>query len=126
MLSLPRLPGCRAPASGARRPSTPRSLSTDEPLTVRNQAVDRSVAVNDSNEINSNGAQPYLHVMPREPAGGRWHVFQLSDESPRITFAESVSSYAEAHKLATREQRPLRFARQVRFVESSGPTCRQN
>ncbi len=118
MLSLPRLPGCRAPASGARRPSTPRSLSTDEPLTVRNQAVDRSVAVNDSNvndsnKINSNGAQPYLHVMPREPAGGRWHVFQLSDESPRITFAESVSSYAEAHKLATRQRRPLRFARQA-------------
>jgi len=83
---------------------------------VRNQPVDRSVAVNDSNvndsnKTNSNGAQPYLHVMPREPAGGRWHVFQLSDESPRITFAESVSSYAEAHKLATREQRPLRFAR---------------
>jgi hypothetical protein len=69
--------------------------------------------VNDNNKTKTNGARPHLHVMPREVAGGRWHVFQLSDESPRITFAESVSSYVEAHKLAARDQRPLRFAGQA-------------
>ena len=69
--------------------------------------------MNDNNKTMSNGTRPYLHVMPREAAGGRWHVFQLSDESPRISFAESVTSYVEAHKLATRDQRPLRFAGQA-------------
>ena len=68
--------------------------------------------MNDNNKpkTKSNGARPYLYVMPREAGGGRWHVFQLSDESPRIRLAESVTSYVEAHKLATRDQRPLRFA----------------
>jgi len=85
---------------------------------VRNQPGDRSVAVNDSkvndnNKTNSSGAQPYLHVMAREPGGGRWHVFQVSDESPRITLAESVNSYVEAHKLADRDQRSLCFAEQA-------------
>ena len=51
--------------------------------------------------------------MAREAAGGRWHVFQVGDESPRITFAESVTSYAEVHQLARRDQRPLRFAAQA-------------
>jgi hypothetical protein len=60
--------------------------------------------VNDNNKTKTNGARPHLHVMPREGAGGRWHVFQISDESPRITLAESVSSYAEAHRLAARNQ----------------------
>ena len=68
--------------------------------------------MNDNNKpkTKTNGARPYLHVMPREATGGRWHVFQLSDEYPRISFAESVTSYVEAHKLATRVRRPLRFA----------------
>ena len=67
--------------------------------------------MNDNNKAKTktNGARPYLHVMPREATGGRWHVFQLSEEYPRISFAESVTSYLEAHKLATRDQRPLRF-----------------
>jgi hypothetical protein len=82
-------------------------------VTVRNQPVDGSVAVNDKTKSKTNGARPYLHVMPREVAGGRWHVFQLSDESPRISFAQSVSSYVEAHKLAARDQRPPRFAGQA-------------
>jgi hypothetical protein len=103
----------RVPASSVRRPRTSGSLTTGEPLTVRNQPVDRSVAVNDSNKTKTNGAQPYLHVMAREGAGGRWHVFEVSHESPRISFAESVSSYVEAHKLAARDQRPLRFAGQA-------------
>jgi len=99
--------------SSVRRPRTPGSLTTGEPLTVRNQPVDGSVAVNDNDKTKSNGARPYLHVMAREVAGGRWHVFQISEESPRITFAESVSSYVEAHKLAARDQRPLHFAGQA-------------
>jgi len=69
--------------------------------------------VNDNNKTKTNGARPHLHVMPREVAGGRWHVFQISDESPRISLAESVSSYVEAHRLAARDQRPLRFAGQA-------------
>jgi hypothetical protein len=96
-----------------RRLTTSRSLTTREPLTVRNQSVDGSVAVNDNNKTKSNGTRPYLHVMPREATGGRWHVFQLSDKSPRISFAESVTSYVEAHKIAMRDQRPLRFAGQA-------------
>jgi len=44
----------------------------------------RSVAVNNKQ---ANGARKYLHVMPRYAAGPRWHVFQVSDQSPRITFA---------------------------------------
>jgi hypothetical protein len=62
------------------------------------------------NNAEATGALPYLHVMPRYAAGPRWHVFQISDESPRITFAESVTSYVDAHKLATRDQRQLRIA----------------
>jgi hypothetical protein len=70
----------------------------------------RSVAVNNKQ---ANGARKYLHVMPRHAAGPRWHVFQVSDQSPRITFAESVTCYVDAHKLATREQRPLRIAEEA-------------
>jgi len=69
--------------------------------------------VTDNTKTKTNGDRPYLHVMPREAGGGRWHVFQLSEESPRISFAESVSSFVEAYKLATRHQRPLRFAGQA-------------
>jgi len=105
------VPGCRP--SGVRRLRPSPSLTSGEPLTVRNQPVDGSVAVNDSNKSKTNGAWPHLHVMPREVPGGRWHVFQISEESPRITLAESVSSYVEAHKLAKRNQRPLRFAGQA-------------
>ena len=65
------------------------------------------------NNKQANGARPYLHVMPRYAAGPRWHVYQISDESPRITFAESVTSYVDAHKFAAREQRPLRIAEQA-------------
>jgi hypothetical protein len=32
---------------------------------------------------------------------------------PRITFAESVTSYVDAHELAARDQRPLRIAEQA-------------
>jgi hypothetical protein len=32
---------------------------------------------------------------------------------PAITFAESVTSYVDAHELATRDQRPLRIAEQA-------------
>ncbi len=55
-------------------------------------------------------------MMPRYDAGvgpHRWHVFQLSDEPPRITLAGSVASYDEARRLATRGKRPLRIAEQA-------------
>jgi hypothetical protein len=65
------------------------------------------------NNKQANGARTYLHVMPRYAAGPHWHVFQISDRSPRITIAESVTCYLDAHKLAGREQRPLRIAEQA-------------
>ncbi len=65
------------------------------------------------NDANATTAEPYLHLMPRHAAGQRWHVFQIRDESPRITLAASVTSYVEAHKLAARDQRPLRIEREA-------------
>ncbi len=55
----------------------------------------------------------YLYVMARHLADQRWHVFQVSEESPRITLAGSVASYEEARKLATRGRRSLRIAEQA-------------
>jgi hypothetical protein len=70
----------------------------------------RSVAVKTKQ---ANGARTYLHVMPRYAADPWWHVFRISDQSPRITFAESVTCYLDAHELAARDQRPLRIAEQA-------------
>ena len=69
--------------------------------------ANRSIVVNDNTP---SAAPPYLRVMARHAAGQRWHVFQLSDESPRITLADSVTSYDEVHELAEREQRPVHIA----------------
>ena len=55
----------------------------------------------------------YLHVMPRYAVGHRWHVFQINDESPRIEFAESVTSYLEVHRLGTANQRRVRFSQEA-------------
>jgi hypothetical protein len=65
------------------------------------------------NNKQANGARTYLHVMPRHAVDPQWHVFQISDQSPRITFAESVTSYIDAHELAARDQRPLRIAEEA-------------
>ena len=61
----------------------------------------------------ANDTQVYLYVMARHLADQRWHVFQVSEESPRITLAGSVASYDDARKLATRDKRPLRIAEQA-------------
>jgi hypothetical protein len=61
-------------------------------------------------------ATVYLHVMPHSGHGNapaRWHVFQVSDASPRITPAATVTSWEEAHTLAARAKRPLRVAAQA-------------
>ena len=58
----------------------------------------------------------YLQVMPgfdTDAQSRRWHVYQVSDESPRITLAGSVSSCQEAQTLAARDKRPLRIAEQA-------------
>ena len=55
----------------------------------------------------------YLHVMPHHDDGtppGRWHVFQVSETSPRITVAASVGSWDEARTLGTRAKRPVRIS----------------
>ena len=62
------------------------------------------------NDNTPSAAPPYLHVMARHATGQRWHVFQLSDESPRITLADSVTSYDQVHELAERDQRPVHIA----------------
>jgi hypothetical protein len=66
-----------------------------------------------TDDASRNDTRLYLHVMPRYPGTNRWHVFQISDESPRIALAASVASYTEAHKLATRDKQQLRFAEQA-------------
>ena len=68
------------------------------------------------NDTPSNHADDYLQVMPRyeaDPRSQRWHVFRVSDESPRITLAGSVRSCKEAQALAAQNQRPLRIAEQA-------------
>jgi hypothetical protein len=68
------------------------------------------------NDTATNNAEVYLQVMPRfeaDPRSRRWHVYQVSDESPRITLAGSVNSCKEAQALAARDKRPLRIAGQA-------------
>jgi len=68
------------------------------------------------NDTRRTDAGTYLHVMPRFDAdvrSQRWHGFQLSDQSPRITPAGSVSSCTEAQTLAAQDKRPLRIAEQA-------------
>jgi hypothetical protein len=68
------------------------------------------------NDTPTNSAGDYLQVMPRfeaDPRAQRWHVYRVSDESPRITLAGSVSSCKEAQALAARDKRPLRIAEQA-------------
>jgi hypothetical protein len=55
----------------------------------------------------------YLHVMAQFENGQaprRWNVFQLSDTSPRITFAGSIASYRDARRLAAKAEQPLQIA----------------
>jgi hypothetical protein len=68
------------------------------------------------NDEPATSADDYLQVMPRfeaDPRSQRWHVYRVSDESPRITLAGSVSSCEEAQALAARDKRPLRIAEQA-------------
>ena len=56
----------------------------------------------------------YLQVMAQyEGRGAHWNVFQVSDQSPRITLAGSVDSCEQARRLATRAKRPLRISPQA-------------
>lgn len=58
-------------------------------------------------------AQAYLHVMAQFENGAmppRWNVFQLSDTSPRITFAGSIGSYYDARRLAAKADQPVQIA----------------
>jgi hypothetical protein len=68
------------------------------------------------NETPTNDGEVYLQVMPRfdtDARSRRWHVYQVSEESPRITLAGSVSSCQEAQTLAAQNKRPLRIAEQA-------------
>ena len=68
------------------------------------------------NDTPTNDGEVYLQVMPRfdtDARSRRWHVYQVSEESPRITLAGSVSSCQEAQTLAAQNKRPLRIAEQA-------------
>jgi hypothetical protein len=68
------------------------------------------------NDTPTNDGDIYLQVMARfetDASSRRWHVYQVSNESPRITLAGSVSSCQEAQTLAARDKRPLRIAEQA-------------
>jgi hypothetical protein len=65
------------------------------------------------NDTPTNDGEVYLQVMPRfdtDARSRRWHVYQVSEESPRITLAGTVSSCQEAQTLAAQNKRPLRIA----------------
>ncbi|HEY7049724.1 MAG TPA: hypothetical protein VH373_21080 [Jatrophihabitantaceae bacterium] len=57
----------------------------------------------------------YLQVMPFYAAAGapHWNVFQVSEESPRITLAGTVTTCEQARRMAARNQWPLRIAQQA-------------
>ncbi len=64
-------------------------------------------------EDEKNRVNGYLHVVPQyehDAPPRRWNVFQLSEESPRITLVGSVASCDEARRLASHDKRPLRIA----------------
>ncbi len=68
------------------------------------------------NDDQTNQANGYLHVMPQyvtDPRPHRWNVYQLSDQSPRITLVGSVASCDEARNLAAHDHQPLRIAEQA-------------
>jgi hypothetical protein len=68
------------------------------------------------NDTPTSDGEVYLQVMPRfdtDARSRRWHVYQVSEESPRITLAGSVSSCQEAQTLAAQNKRPLRIAEQA-------------
>lgn len=56
----------------------------------------------------------YLHVMAHYGwHGSRWNVFQISDQSPRVSLAGSIDSCEQACNLAAGKKRPLRISRQA-------------
>lgn len=56
----------------------------------------------------------YLHVMAHYGwNGSRWNVFQVSDQSPRVSLAGSIDSCEQARELAIQKKRPLRISRQA-------------
>jgi hypothetical protein len=62
----------------------------------------------------SDDGTAYLHVTAHyDWDGSRWNVFQVSDQSPRVTLAGSIESYGQARRLAVRQKRPLRISRQA-------------
>jgi hypothetical protein len=68
------------------------------------------------NDTATTDAGAYLQVMPcfeADAGSPRWHVFRVSDESPRITLAGSIRSCEEARALAAQNERPLRIAEQA-------------
>ncbi|HEY3717784.1 MAG TPA: hypothetical protein VGL39_24935 [Jatrophihabitantaceae bacterium] len=67
-----------------------------------------------NDKVQETDAHTYLHVMPRHEVGDRqprWHVFRISDESPRIAPAGSVGTCEEARALASHDKEPLRVAK---------------
>lgn len=57
----------------------------------------------------------YLQVMPFYANAGapHWNVFQVSEQSPRITLAGTVTTCDQARRMAANNRRPLRIAQQA-------------
>jgi hypothetical protein len=61
----------------------------------------------------SDETSAYLHVVAYYAgisAQPRWNVFQMADESPRISLAGTVTTYEQARHLAAHDKRPLRIS----------------
>lgn len=75
----------------------------------RRPARTREAAVTAKSQ--SSKADGYLHLMPSHIAGdAHWHVFKLSEQSPRIALAGTVTSCEQALSLAQGESQ-LRVSR---------------
>jgi hypothetical protein len=56
----------------------------------------------------------YLHVTAHYGwHRSRWNVFQISDQSPRVSLAGSIDSCEQACNLAAGKKRPLRISQQA-------------
>lgn len=66
-----------------------------------------------SDNANSDETSAYLHVVAYYAGISvqpRWNVFQVADESPRISLAGTVTTYEQARRLAAHDKRPLRIS----------------
>jgi hypothetical protein len=72
-----------------------------------------SNAKSDETKVNSDKTTAYLHVVAYYAGISvqpRWNVFQMADQSPRISLAGTVTTYEQARHLAAHDKQPLRIS----------------